>query len=269
MKLGIIGLPQTGKKLLFELLTGAELSATAAADRQKGLTGVAEIKDGRVNALVDMYKPKKEARARIDLKLLPGFEPGSTSSGGQDFFKDIADVDALCHVVRAFSDSSVYHVNGSVNPARDIENVNGEIFLHDLIFIEKRQERIDKDRKKKEDKRLQDEDRLLTRFREHLEADRPLRTLEISEEEQKLISGYPFLTKKPVLVVINTGDSAIPAAEMETLKKQCAAADMDLMQVPVKLEGEIARLESGMNAASSWPTPASPSRPSCSFPPWQ
>ncbi len=241
MKLGIIGLPQTGKKLLYELLTGVEINP-ASVDRQKPVAGVAEIKDTRFNALAAMYQPKKEVRARIDMNLLPGFETGSQTA--QDLFRDIADVDALCHVVRAFNDSSVYHVNGSVNPARDIENVNSELILHDLIFIEKRMERIGKERKAKDEKRLHEEEALLAKFREHLEADKPLRTFgQISEEDSRIIASYPFLTRKPVLAVLNVSDPSEIQTIMEPLKDLAEKSAIDIMAVPVKLEGEIAQLD--------------------------
>jgi len=237
MKLGIIGLPQTGKKTLFELLTG---SAPSPADAQKGSAGVADIRDSRFLALSRMYNPKKETPARIDMQLLPKLDPGTARD-----FRDVADADALCHVVRVFQDDSIYHASGSVDPARDIETVNGELFLNDLVFIEKRLDRIEKDRKKKEDKRLQDEAELLNRFRTHLEADLPLRTLTITDEEKKLISGYPFLTRKKMLVVLNTGDDTSKnAGLMESLSLKFTTMEIDIMQVPAKLELEIAMLDS-------------------------
>ncbi|MCL1911118.1 MAG: YchF family ATPase [Leptospirales bacterium] len=235
MKLCIIGLPQTGKKLLFELLAGSSVNA----DRQKTVTGVAEIRDTRFESLAAMYQPKKEARARIELSLLPGFETGGAE---KDIFKDIDDADAICHVVRAFNDDSVYHVSGSVNPLRDIGNVNSELFLHDLIFIEKRMERITKDSKARSDKRLQEEEKLLSRFRLHLESDKPLRTLSLSDEETKLIAGYPFLTGKPVLIALNVNDASDAATE--ALAKTCEESMMDMISVPVKTEWEISQLES-------------------------
>ena len=239
MKLGIVGLPQTGKKLFFELLTNTELKDV---NIQKASAGVAEIKDPRFEKLAKMYEPKKEVRARIDLNLLPGFEPGS--SAAQDIFREIADVDALCHIVRAFNDSSVYHVNGSVNPTRDIANVNSELLLHDLIFIEKRMERIAKDRKARDEKRFAEEEKLMTRFREHLEADKPLRSIEVSDEEAKLIASYPFLTRKPTLIVLNTADGTESSESIDAAIKLCAETGSDVISVPVKLEREIAQLES-------------------------
>lgn len=241
MKLGIIGLPQTGKKLLFQLLTGTDLSETVI-DPQKALTGIAEIRDNRFNKLVAMYNPKKEAPARIDLKLLPRFETGSDKENA--LFREIADSDALLHVVRAFEDESVYHVNGTVDAIRDIESVNGELCLQDLLFIEKRLERIERDRRKKEDARLKEEEALMIRFREHLEQDLPLRTIEISDEEKIVISGYPFMTFKKMLVVLNIGEDDIGSRKtVEKIAGNFKPQEMDVMAVPVQLEHEIALLE--------------------------
>ncbi len=241
MKLGIIGLPQTGKKLLFQLLTGTDLSKTAV-DSSKPLTGIAEIRDNRFDKLVNMYNPKKEAPARIDLKLLPRFETGSDKEN--ELFREIADADALLHVVRSFEDESVYHVNGSVDAQRDIESVNGELCLQDLLFIEKRLERIERDRRKKEDPRLKEEEALIIRFREHLEKDLPLRTLEITDEEKTTVSGYPFMTFKRMLVVLNIGEDDIGInTAVEKLTENFKSQEIDILAVPVKLEQEIALLE--------------------------
>jgi ribosome-binding ATPase YchF (GTP1/OBG family) len=170
MKIGMIGLPQTGKKALFELLTGHKPSENEAASG-KPIHGVAEIRDSRFDALVAMYKPKKEVRARIELELLPKIEKDAISKG--DIFEDIAEVDALCHVVRAFKDDSVYHASGSVDPKRDIDMINSELILHDLIFIEKRFERMDKKVKQTKEEAAIKERELLTKLKAHLDKAHP------------------------------------------------------------------------------------------------
>jgi len=138
MKVGIIGLPQTGKKTLFQILTGNEITDPAKAF--KPVPGTADILDSRFKALVDMYEPNKEAKARLDLVLLPKMEAETIAKG--DIFKDIADMDAVCHVVRAFEDDAVYHAEGSVDAIRDFDMVNSELVMHDQIFVEKRIERL-------------------------------------------------------------------------------------------------------------------------------
>ena len=237
MELGIMGLPQTGKKSLFQLLTGT------MPDSDKTAAGVAEIKDARFDRLVEIYSPKKEVPARINLQLLPKIESDSIRDG--KIFTDISRMDALCHVVRAFEDDSVYHSSGSVNAARDIEMINAELIMHDLIFIEKRFERIENSRKKKADKKLDIEEELLNKMKSHLEQDLHLRTFKLDEEETKLIAGYPFITQKEMLIVLNVGDSSIADKSlMESVKKSLEPLKIDVMQVSAKLEAEIASLDS-------------------------
>ncbi len=238
MELGIIGLPQTGKKSLFQLLTGVKLS-----ENDKNNTGVANIRDSKFDTLVKMYQPKKEVPARINLQLLPKIESDSIREG--KIFTDISKMDALCHVVRAFEDESVYHASGSVNAMRDIDMVNSELIFHDLIFIEKRYERIEQSRKKKADAKLDQEEELLGRMKLHLEKDRHLRTFTITEEEQKLISGYPFITAKEILIVLNISDDKIADTSLiESVRGKLAPLSMEVMQVSAKLEAEISALES-------------------------
>jgi len=236
MKLGIIGLPQTGKKLLFELLAGTTLSRESS-DIQKSISGIAIMKDLRFDKLVEMYKPKKEVPARIDIKLLPKIELSSDKN--IDVLREIADVDALCHIVRAFKNESVYHVSGSVNPARDIDAINSELLLYDLIFVEKRLEKIEKDRQKKDEKRFKDEQELMNKFKTHLEAELPLRLLTLEKEEAALISGYPLLTLKKIMVLLNADDFN-PSLLTELSEK---FKDTDFIPVSALLEKEIVSLD--------------------------
>jgi GTP-binding protein YchF len=244
MKLGIIGLPQTGKKSLFELLTSHH-SSMSAHEAHKTVAGQAAIRDIRFDNLVKLFDPKKEVPAKIDLLLFPKIEAATLKE--ENILSEIALVDAICHVVRAFEDESIYHLKGSVNPARDIEDINAELVLHDLLFIEKRMERIEKgsQSKKKGDKEIEDEVKLLEKFREHLEKDLHLRTLETSPEEEKIIASYPFLTRKKMLVVLNAGDeSAGDTSMLEELSGKYSSLDLDIMQVSAKLEYEISELDS-------------------------
>lgn len=241
MKLGIIGLPQTGKKSLFELLTGNSLPS--AADPSKTISGTADIRDVRFTTLVRMFEPKKEVPARIDLELLPRIEHNTIREGS--IFRDIADMDALCHVVRVFQDDSIYHLEGSVNPGRDIDFVNNELVLHDLIFIEKRQERIEKSRRAKTDKTLDIEDELLVRMKSHLEKELPLRTFELSSDEEKIVASYPFITRMKMLLVLNVSDDqAADDKLLSMFKEKYNGTGIDVMRVSVRVEREIESLES-------------------------
>ena len=243
MKLGIIGLPQTGKKSLFELLTGNQVTADMQAGA-KIVAGQATIRDERFDRISSLYHPKKETPAKIDLQLFPKIDSGTIRDG--KIFQDIADMDALCHIVRAFRDDSIYHVSGSVDARRDIDAINSELIMHDLIFIEKREERIRKDsqNKKKDDRTYEHEKKILALFRGHLEEDRFLRTCPISPEDEKIISGYPFITRKKMLVVLNVDEGDIrDSKELAALSAAYAPRGIDVMQVSAKLESEVALLD--------------------------
>ncbi|OGW77674.1 MAG: redox-regulated ATPase YchF [Omnitrophica bacterium RIFCSPLOWO2_02_FULL_45_16] len=240
MKIGIIGLPQTGKKALFELLTGHKPSENEVASG-KPIHGIAEIRDSRFDYLVGMYKPKKEVRARIEIELLPKIEKDAISKG--EIFEDIAQLDALCHVVRAFKDESIYHVSGSVDPSRDIDAINSELILHDLIFIEKRSERLDKKVKQTKEEASIKEKGLLAKLKAHLDKELPLRLLELNADEKKAIAGYPFLTRKEMIRVLNVSEGQLK--ERQLVKGSMdEAATANTMRVSAKVEAEVAGLES-------------------------
>lgn len=241
MKVGIIGLPQTGKKTLFQVLTGSVLHEVSGPP--KPVPGTADIVDKRFDRLVALYQPKKETRARIDLVLLPKMEQEAIAKG--DIFRDISDVDALCHVVRAFEDDSVYHAAGSVDPLRDIETVNSELLLHDQIFLEKRIERLETSLKKIKDDRQGKELDLLKRMQSHLEGERPLRLMDLTEEDELLIRSYPLITRKELILVVNVSEDRVDDTSLlERVRDICTAGKMEAMTVSAKVESEIALLDS-------------------------
>jgi GTP-binding protein YchF len=241
MKLGIIGLPQAGKKTLFAALTGQIVTEQATA--HKPVPGTALIVDHRFAELVDRYHPKKETRARIDLVLLPTLEQESIARG--EVFKDISDVDAICHVVRGFSDDAVYHASGSVDPVRDIESINGELIMHDQLFVEKRIERIDTALKKLKDEKQATERELMLRMAEMLEAEQPLRLMALSAEEDLVVRSYPLITRKQMIVALNVGEDQLADTEMMAqIRASCETAHIESMMVSAKVEAEIAMLES-------------------------
>lgn len=241
MKIGIIGLPQTGKKTLFELLTSHTISERDLASG-KNIKSLAEIKDPRFDRLVAMYKPKKEVKARIDIELLPKIEKDAITKG--DIFKDIAETDALCHAVRAFKDDSVYHISGSVDAGRDIDSVNSELILHDLIFIEKRLERVELNIKKIKDETAVKERDILLRMKAHLDKEVPLRLMDIKPEEKKMIASYPFVTLKEMILVLNVSEDDLKNTELlENLKRRYQPLKIEIMLVSAKVESEIAGLE--------------------------
>ncbi|WDP89880.1 MAG: redox-regulated ATPase YchF [Desulfobacter sp.] len=241
MKVGIIGLPQTGKKTLFQILTGNEITDPAKAF--KPVPGTADILDSRFNALVKMYEPNKEVRARLDLVLLPKMEAETIAKG--DIFKDIADMDAVCHVVRAFEDEAVYHADGSVDALRDFNMVNSELVMHDQIFVEKRIERLEAMVKKIKDEDQKKELALMQKMQAHLEEEKPLRQLELTEDEDKMIRSYPFITLKKMVIAVNVGEEDLgDDALLGRFKESCEALSIEAMTVSAKVESEIAMLDS-------------------------
>jgi len=242
MKIGMIGLPQTGKKTLFELLTGHTPTEKELVSN-KPIKGVAEIKDSRFDALVDFYKPKKNVRARIDIELLPKIEKDTIQKG--DIFTDINDLDAICHVVRAFADDAVYHVSGSVDPRRDIEAINAELILYDLIFVEKRLERLELKIKQINDEASRKERDVLVKLKAQLDKTLPLRLIDLTADDRKLISSYPLVTRKEMMIALNVGEGDLKdTGAVDALRGEYAAIRLDVMQVSAKVEAEIAKLDS-------------------------
>ncbi|MBW1636250.1 MAG: redox-regulated ATPase YchF, partial [Deltaproteobacteria bacterium] len=241
MKVGIIGLPQTGKKTLFQILTTSELREQSGAP--KPVPGTADIIDARFDKLVEIYSPKKNARARIDLVLVPRIEQETISKGS--IFNDINDVDAICHVVRAFEDEAIYHAEGSVDPLRDVETVNSELLIHDQIFVEKRIERIETALKKIKDETQAKELELMKKILTHLEEEQPLRLMEFTEDEDMIIRSYPFITRKELILAFNIGENELDDTTLlEQIKPTCEKEKIEAMTVSAQVESEIALLDS-------------------------
>jgi len=242
MKIAIIGFPQTGKKTLFELLTHHKPSEKELA-LNKPIISLAEIKDPRFDLLVSLYNPKKTVRARIDIEVLPKLEKETLAKG--DVFKDIADADAICLVVRAFKDDAVYHVSGSVDAKRDIDMVNSELVLNDLMFAEKRLERIEGDVRRAQDAAVVKEKESLLKIKSHLDKELPIRVLSFDRDQKKVIANYPFITQKEMILVVNVSEDDIKNKEfIERIENEYKPIKANVMIVSAKLEGEIASLES-------------------------
>jgi GTP-binding protein YchF len=242
MNIGIIGLPQTGKKTLFSLLVGKSALHDHIDPRQV-LRGVAEVRDPRFDRLLGIYQPKKQTRARLEVDLLPKIEENAIRQG--DIFKDMRRVEALCHVVRAFEDELVYHMWGSPDPAREIDFVQSELLLHDLLFVEKRLARIESDLKKMRDEIRSKEQALLVRVKNQLDSERPIRQLELSHEEKTALSNYPLLTLQEMIVVLNVSDEKVGDETLaEEFRTRFEGRDLTFVQVAVKAEADIVELES-------------------------
>src|SRR5690348_7748923 len=202
MKTAIIGLPMTGKTSLFTILTGVhqetKIGSTAAR------TGVAKVPDARLDELARLFEPKKTTYATVEYVDMPSISKENLRD--PSYLASLRVVDAFAHVLRLFQDQTVPHEKGSVDPIRDMEDVETELILSDLVVVEKRMERVDKDRKKIKNPELDREFELLARCKAMLEENRPLRLLEMDAEDEKRLRGFQFLSQKPVLYVLNLGE---------------------------------------------------------------
>jgi GTP-binding protein YchF len=246
MKLGIIGLPQSGKTTIFNALTRGNAPTTASAGRIEVHTAMVDVPDPRVDKLSVLFKPKKTIYAKVTYADIAGLESGAARSGisGQ-LLNQLTQMDGLIHVVRRFEDGNVPHPSGSVNPARDIASMDGELLLNDLIAVERKLERLVEERKKGGTDKVLNERQtaLFTHLHEILFAEKPLRAVGISAEEEKLLSGFGLLTRKPVLVLLNLGEGQtapeLTPSGAEGVQKVAASPVVALQG---KLEMEIAQL---------------------------
>jgi GTP-binding protein YchF len=213
MKTGIIGLPQVGKSSLFRMLTKVQLSEHALANPREAHVGMAKVPDDRLARLAALYNPKKLVQASVGYVDLGAI--GQEALKETTYLGHLRQVDAVAHVLRAFDDPAIAHV-GQIDPLRDIKNVEFDLMVSDLGQIEKRLERLEKDLKKMRSPELERENDLLLRAKAHLEAEKPLREMEINEEDKKRIRGFMFLSGKPMLYVLNVTESSELGKELES-----------------------------------------------------
>jgi ribosome-binding ATPase len=240
LQTGIIGLPQVGKTTLFRILTRAQVDAKGG---QATHVGVAKVPEPRLLELAKLYNPKKITYATVQYVDLGGMQKERV----RESLASLREVDAIMHVIRVFDDPSVPHAAGSIDPLRDATNLELELILSDHDQITRRLERLEKDLKKKNDPLLQLEKNVLDKCKAHLEAEKPLRELELTAEEKKPIGGFLFLSARPVLYVLNVGDdeadkldTAVERHKLSTLQNRPNAA---VVAVCGRLEAELAEME--------------------------
>ena len=238
MKLGIIGLPQSGKTTIFNALTRGHAPTTASAGRMEVHTAVVDVPDPRVDRLSALFKPKKTIYAKVTYADIAGLEGGAAKSGlSGSLLNQLTQMDGLIHVVRCFENVNVPHPSGNVDPARDVSAMDTELLLNDLIAVERKLERLTEERKKGGTDKVLNERQtaLFQRLHETLSSETPLRQAAISAEEDKLLSGFGLLTRKPLLLLLNLGEGQ-PAPEVKP------AHPCPVVSLQGKLEMEIAQL---------------------------
>jgi len=240
MKLGLVGFPQVGKRTLFRLLTGKE----PGLDGKKGnALGLAKVRDARFDRLVEIYSPREETPAQIEFSLLPDLD--QQASRNDQVLRGLEQVDVICHLVRGFQDDTVFHIHGTVDPRRDIQLFNEEMQLNDLLFIEKRLERLEKEPNKKRDgQKTAVETDLLTRMKGHLETGHFLRSFSLTETEEKLIASYPFLTRKAMIIILNSCEEISDVHHrIDPIRESFCEKEFQWIVVSAKIEQELCHLD--------------------------
>jgi GTP-binding protein YchF len=241
MQLGIIGLPQSGKTTIFNALTHGDIPTEITGAKIEMHTAVIDVPDERVTKLVEIYNPKKIVHAKVAYVDIAGLEgKRSQSSISGPLLNVLSQMDGFIHVVRHFQNPSVPHIAESIDPQRDMANLEAELILNDLILVERKLERLGEERKRgghgRKPIEIEHETAMFEKLNDLLSQEIPLRNETFSDEEQRMLSSYGLLTRKPQLIVVNQSE------EQEPIELPTPFAKTKLICMPAKLEMDIAQL---------------------------
>ena len=245
MKIGIVGLPYVGKTSLFNALTQSEAETGTYATKKGWNVGSVKVPDERLAALADVFKPKRVTPTSIDYVDIAGVSKGDIAQEGLEagIIAELREVDALAHLVRVFEDDAVPHVDGDVDPKRDIETIDIELAFADLGIIDNRLDRLGRELRTQKIPALEHEREVLEQCRDALEEGTAIRGLPLSPEDQRAIRGYGFLTQKPLLLVLNVSEDELAGSEELRTSFAEYEQQMEVITLAARLEMELGRLD--------------------------
>ena len=251
MKLGIIGLPNTGKSTLFNALTNSKVPAeNYPFCTIKSNTGMVQVPDNKLLELQKIYNAQKTVPAVVNFVDIAGLVKGASKNEGlgNQFLSYIREVDAIIHIVRCFKDNDIIHVDGSIDPLRDIETINTELILADIESLEKQKEKAEKSIRVLDDKKVKEKIVLINKLLDFLNTGKPAKLFSDSDENNKLFDDFFLLTAKPIIYVVNLDENDLNQdlsknIHFNTINDLAKKENTEAMPISAKIENEISKLD--------------------------